>query len=390
MDLIKPYVMTNDVISLINGCVNKQKFDTEKLIGYLPTHEIITKDIFNVFHVENRFVRSIQDTYLNFFVDIPRETFIKRIPIYFYDSNNDNTRCTINDLFQSCINYLNYIHSGKLNVNYLISQIEELYNKLEYVIYNRNINLKNLLDYLLNQGGIEHLYYVFNYWFEYIMLCEANNRIFPFNVLTSLNNERIKNQMPPYIFSPMVKHVNIENYETVKINGLFPTEENGGIIFKWTGLWNENINELSSSTTNNIELINGQFRVTKINQPILLNEVRISVNPNSKVLISKHIIVNGELTPVWEEIYLGLNVIEFDPKILVMIREERRKSQKDMAENLGVNLRTYQRMEAGESMPGALDLIKIMYYLGVANHEVFIKKRTIVDPNYQIFESRKK
>ena len=73
-----------------------------------------------------------------------------------------------------------------------------------------------------------------------------------------------------------------------------------------------------------------------------------------------------------------------------MIREERRKSQKDMAENLGVNLRTYQRMEAGESMPGALDLIKIMYYLGVANHEVFIKKRTIVDPNYQIFESRKK
>ena len=79
MDLIKPYVMTNDVIGLINGCVNKQKFDTEKLIGYLTTHEIITKDIFNVFHVENRFVRSIQDTYLNFFVDIPRETFIKRI-----------------------------------------------------------------------------------------------------------------------------------------------------------------------------------------------------------------------------------------------------------------------------------------------------------------------
>ena len=50
---------------------------------------------------------------------------------------------------------------------------------------------------------------------------------------------------------------------------------------------------------------------------------------------------------------------------LKKLRKERKVQQKDMAEYLGVSIRTYQRYEHGELEPNIEKIIRLAYYFGV-------------------------
>jgi len=106
--------------------------------------------------------------------------------------------------------------------------------------------------------------------------------------------------------------------------------------------------------------------------------------------VSKEQNIDGSIIPVWHDIYRGINRIEYDYKLISYYREKMRISQKDMSNDLNINLRTFQRFEAGETKPDAFDFIRIMKYLRIEDYEVFIKKDFIADPNFKKYLERKR
>ncbi len=89
----------------------------------------------------------------------------------------------------------------------------------------------------------------------------------------------------------------------------------------------------------------------------------------------------------WRQIYAGSQVSEFTMKPLMAMREKLKLSQKEVAELADINLRSYQRMEAGNSTPDALNLIELMTLLGISGTESFIAHPEIEDDDYSKFKS---
>ena len=380
MSLVSSYI-SKAGIDIIRSSVDEKVFNVHDLVNYIENHDVITKEIFYIMGIYDNFKKDQSRYYLNYYQDLPRNIFIQRIPIYFYDYNHYKKECTIKEFFES---YFERVYEGNDYDN-----IENIMWKLEKMLHYYEITLDEIFRYLINQGGIENLCYTFEKWFEYLELIGRNKEIYrPQNILTGLNNElRIRKGLE-YIYSPEI--IRIEKYYNyVSIIGLFPTDNDGTIIFDWVGIWRINTLEMSSLTRNHYSVVRSQRRLVKQNQPIMINEVRIEVNDDSEIFILKDEYQNGISMPVWYSIYTGLNKLEFDYTLISYYREQQRINQKVMCYDLNISLRTFQRFEAGETRPDALDFIKIMEYLNIRDYKKFIKKKRIEDPNFEKFLSWK-
>ena len=82
--------------------------------------------------------------------------------------------------------------------------------------------------------------------------------------------------------------------------------------------------------------------------------------------------------------------MRLDLRSISKIREEKGLSTKDVSEATNINLRTYQRIEQGETTPDALNLLKVINLLNISDINSLVKKEIIVDPNLEKFSSGKK
>lgn len=70
----------------------------------------------------------------------------------------------------------------------------------------------------------------------------------------------------------------------------------------------------------------------------------------------------------WVRIYAGPQKMAFNKTSLKKFREACHLTQKQLAEAIDVSVRTYQKWEAGTTMPDCHNLIRIMNWLGI--HDV--------------------
>ena len=75
-------------IDIIKQNISKEVFNIESIITYLENHDVITNEIFYELEMLNDYQKNQTKNYLTYYRNINRETFIKRIPIYFYDYIN--------------------------------------------------------------------------------------------------------------------------------------------------------------------------------------------------------------------------------------------------------------------------------------------------------------
>ena len=128
---------------------------------------------------------------------------------------------------------------------------------------------------------------------------------------------------------------------------------------------------------------------------VLFNQFFITLQEDSLVFIGKESIEEFDdlfstsyvVNNFWEQIYVGAKRTLFDSAIISKTREKNGISQKEMAEKIDVNLRTFQRIESGESTPDGLNLIKIMNYLGLDSYDLFVKKHKIYDDDFKKFRT---
>ena len=383
MELVTSHI-SKAGIDIIRQNVNEDVYNIRGIISYIENHDVITNEIFYNLDMLNDYQKDITKNYLAYYRNIDKETFIRRIPIYFYDYGASKKNCTINDFF---ISYFN----GKKFDKSIGDGIERKMLMLEKMMYYYGININIMLEYLYNQGGKENLNYTFEKWFEYLELIGRNNeKYYPHNILTGLNYELREQKGMEYIFSPEIIRIEIHDDKLVKLIGLFPTHTDGSIIFDWVGLWTEKIIKITSATRNQYSLIESKMKLVLQNQPIMINEVNIEVSADSMIYLSEERMINGDIIPVWREIYRGINQIEYDYTLIAYYREKMRISQKEMSNDLRINLRTFQRFEAGETKPDALDFMKIMKYLKIEDYSVFIKKECFEDPKFDKYIRRKR
>ena len=118
------------------------------------------------------------------------------------------------------------------------------------------------------------------------------------------------------------------------------------------------------------------------------DKIEIEVNEKSRVFaLYKKRGDDGQFHKYWEQIYAGTTHSKFSFKPIIKERERLKLSQKEVAEKADINLRSYQRMEAGESIPDALGLIALMNLLDIKNVDTFNRKCRFIDDDYSKFRS---
>ena len=387
--------------------INPNYFNVEGIIGYVNDNEIITFDVFVNFLTEKG-KQNINFSYLNEFKPINKAGFIRRVPIYFNDVTlkNDGTYGTVTDIFYGYAKYINKKQGvldeeddwyGQAIEWYKNIDFEPLYKMLERVYYDFEIPFEKMTGYIMSQCGDTKNFEVFAKWFQYIGLLNTvdESNVFPKNILTALNNELVATQQKPYIYFA-------EDYRVVTTKkgnkrmillGEFPFDENGDPILKWIGVWCENIGEIKRRRpTVDLNTV-PDFVANQFNSSIE-GSIVIELKNDSRVFLANETTVDDDMfddekTILWIEEYTGPKCMKFDYSNIISKREQMGISQKDAAEAMDINLRTYQRIEIGDGKPDALNLIKIMNYYGLESYSDFVEKEAIEDPNLEKFLSGK-
>ena len=81
---------------------------------------------------------------------------------------------------------------------------------------------------------------------------------------------------------------------------------------------------------------------------------------------------------------LSLNGVVF----VKFYRNEIGLTQQTLADAVGVQLRTYQKWEKGETIPDGYNLIKLMNYLNIESVQHFIINNPIYDNGFEKFKAR--
>lgn len=388
--------LTQEQELIIRRNVDTRYFDVDKIIEYLKEHETVSFEIFI-----KCCKKKVSYSFLRCFKPINRNIFINRLEIYFYDiKDNDNG----NDMTSYFAEYVNHAYfNDEEDPRYYGEPVfkeeydlEPAYQLLDKVIVKYKIPLVKVFEYLKTYFGESIDYRKFNQWVSYIeLLDEPNeNNVFPSNFYYAINSELVKRGQNPRLVlvtttSQKPTFDNETKSQYFSITGYFPKDADGKLILEWIGVWFEKIDE-----------------ITVVDEPSMIDEedffffhnfsgegavkVQFKVNPDSRIFILRRIKESdGLYHNVWKQVFAGSKVTRFTFKPIINAREKLKLSQKEVADLADINLRSYQRMEAGESTPDALALISLMSALEISNPNVFRKHPKITDDDYNKFRSGK-
>ena len=392
--------LTPEQENIVRKYVDHNTFDVEAMLDYLRSHETVEFEIFPLCNKGEK----VNYTYLRSFHPISRNTVIRRLVIYFYDLNRKSDDVYMSDLFEDYADFLYPMpeRDGPYIVRRNESRFtqdmdfEKLYVLLEKIIYEYKIPLDRVFHYLITCFGEPIRFKFFYHWTNFIDLLDKadETNVFPNNLYYALNTELVKHDkgarftLPNYIES--TPSYNSEAKElTLNVSGYFPVNDKGEVVMEWVGLWLENCGEIRIAK---IELDPNDIETFFLAGPSgsnLINLV-VPVNPDSRVFaLRRKKDSTGKYVNKWIQVYCGSRVSKFTFKPLVTKREELKLSQKEVAELADINLRSYQRIEKGESTPDALNLIELMSILDINDTKSFIARPEIIDDDYSKFKSGK-
>ena len=123
------------------------------------------------------------------------------------------------------------------------------------------------------------------------------------------------------------------------------------------------------------------------NSATMEKELHIGITPKTKVYMP-NIYNDKDDGDTWYPIYFGPLAMEFDKETLKYYRNKINITQQILADAVGVQLRTYQKWEKGETIPDGYNLIKLMNYLNIESVQRFIVNNPIYDDGFAKFKAR--
>ncbi len=358
-------MITAEQEQFIRKYVSKEYFDVDRVISYLKLHDVVGGEIFAIAPLpEDRLAHPGRLELLREgfgFNAIDKETFIRRIPFYFYVTDCKSNHC--GDL--KCIISGYYRHMRYDDQNY-----EEVYERLERLFYHHQISLVNIMEYTVAQTGYVSRYDIFCLWCDYLDLCEKlriddktpKSLLYSYNKLLEYAGEK------PIVYQPGLVGFNedfMREGNEIVVGGEFPCDGEGKPVMKWIGVKVENEEYIHCK---------GNFN----------KELRIGIKPTTKIYMLNIYNKDGDERNIWWPIYFGSAVTEFNSWAFKFYRERGGFTQKQVADAVATSVRTYQKWESGDSIPDGYNLIRLMNILNIDSVQEFIKKEPIVDENIRV------
>jgi DNA-binding XRE family transcriptional regulator len=339
---------------IIDEYVLEKFFDKDKLCKYLETHDVVGNEVFgycdknNGSRNEHSYARFLDDEYG--FNPVPVDTFVKRIPFYFYIAPDDiKLYGSLNDILYASFT------TDRTDPD----KLEQIYCDLEYLFYDVKIPLKTIFSYMIDQYGVVTA--PFQQYVQYIRLCRhlGWNDYTPKSFISAFNYAREAAGLNPIIYEVEAQYIGdffYRNGKYITFDGIFPRDKNGNPVMKWIGVRVENSGEITCS---------GE----KCKSGVL----KIELRPNTKIeLLNVYNDVDEE-EDCWYQIYAGPQTMQFNHEVLKENRNRLRYTQKQVADAVGATLRTYQKWESGVTTPDGHYLLRLMNWLDITDVQYMIK-----------------
>ena len=375
--------LTEEQLLFINEHIDGELIDIAKLVDYLEKHRTVKNEVFAKCAKRGKKLDWGDEDYCGLldhpqaYSPVTRDVFIRRIPILFYCPvvGNDNKH-----------------HSGlwyvvpKLDKDPDPEALEELYCDLEFMYYELHIDLQSIFNYPIDQtfrhrkkkdiktrgllpsfpdysedemfgapGEIDHEE-LFDMWRHYLRLCTQLGRVdyLPERFLTAYNYALEETGNSPIIYQPLVQY-GVEYFSRhgseYICKGNFPCDAQGRPILRWTNIKVENAKSITFS--------GAMSRA---------GTLKIEIQPSTTIhLFGRENFYDEEAEPdnEWHQIYAGPLNMEFDYRALKEFRVARGFTQKEVADAIGANVRTYQKWESQNSTPDGHFLLRIMNWLQI-------------------------
>lgn len=381
-------MLTSEQVKFIRDNVSDRVFYVDRLIDYLNMHETVGIEVYGF--VERKLFKTsegmegvipsvlkLEADYEPVYKPISRDLFIHRIPYDFY-VNEDY-------IFSTDENGNEKVQKDILEITYLLNMIEaepdsfsvhggrsftieEVYEILDFLHLEAGISVKEIFSYLPEAINTT-LDTPYPDWFEYIDMCRTLGwtDYMPKKLYIKFNLAREALGRPPIMF-PIENFPNTEEFEdelsmfyertgkVLELMGDFPIDEDGNFVFRWIGVDIKN--------AESVERGDGDGRYKRM---------RIILAPNTVV----HALIPNDLDEVgytnpphgakMVQIYAGPQTMSFNHKVMKERRNQLGYTQRQVAEAVGSNLRTYQKWENGETMPDGYYLLRILNWLNITN-----------------------
>ena len=196
--MISENKLTIDQENTIKKYVNSSIYDIQKLKMYLNIHDevgadifsYITKDAEQVYHPSKRRVRNYKLHNGFGFPVVSVDTFIRRIPFYFYEPDGkDKYHSDLMDLLDNYKEEKIMVLDHTVELNY-----EPLYFLLEELFYEYQIPVEMIFNYVVIQTGSIKRYDIFEKWIAYLKLARefGITDYCPKNILYAYNLALVK------------------------------------------------------------------------------------------------------------------------------------------------------------------------------------------------------
>lgn len=356
----------------VRNYINHEYFDVSKVVNYLKIHDYVGAEIFELALKPNnkRNIRMVGEGFG--FCTLAVDIFVRRTPFYFY----------VPDFEKNQHGDLVSLICGKIR-NDEEGDFEDIYIALERLFYQYKISIPDIMGYPISLTGTYGRTDVFFRWVDYLDVCNKlhiENKL-PKEFLYEYNRVLVLAGENPIIHLPGLVGFNedfLRQDNEIIIGGEFPCDKDNNPMLEWIGVWVENAAYVRAVDCYSMS-----------DSPTLEKELHIGIKPETKIYML-NIYNSGDEGNVWHPIYLGPLAMEFDKEALKYYRNRINITQQVLADAVGVQLRTYQKWEKGETIPDGYNLIKLMNYLNISSVQDFIVKKTILDDDYKKFRGRKK
>lgn len=331
--------------------VDNYYYDQEKLISYLSMHELVGVEVFyycdrHKSGDKNTFSRWLD--YKDGYEPLPVSMFVKRIPFFFYVQDHNALDLKeygdLENLHACCADDIRSNHDA----------FERLYTALEYMFYDLALPLNKIFSYWIDQTGVVSGNLFFR-WEHYLRLCVALGKddFFPERFITAYNEALEASGLPPIIYEIH----DTGYYEAftrdgckLSFEGQFPCDEQGNPIMKWIGIHATNIKAISCYSKKSKS-----------------GYLTIEITPSTVIKVLNYYNSPDDTEDYWYPVYTGPLTMSFDHTILKNRRKELGYTQQAVADAVGTSVRTYQKWEAGNTIPDGYFLIRLLNWLDISN-----------------------
>ena len=345
-------MLTEKEIEMIQASVNRKYFDIDKLIAYLNSHSIVGNDVFSSVVIDPesmpaRLNGDLGDKYG--YTPIPVETFLRRVPFYFYYPDDEEKAVT--SAWLGAIVRRVYLRERKRDEE-IEADLEKTYQALEEIYYHFHIDVADIFAYM-DVRGYRLKTDQFMEWYDYLKLCEQLHRYdyMPDDFLYKYNMALEAAGREPVIYD--LTDVALGEYvwrdgNQIEIEGTFPLDPAGNPVMRWIGIILKKPGKIKCAVEENH----------------IASRLIIELTPRTE-LYARNLYNDEKEGEKWYRLYAGPQIMEFDYTVLKQNRQRLNMTQKEVAEAVGATLRTYQKWEIGETTPDSKFLLRLLNWLDI-------------------------